>query len=171
MKKTIIIVLSIVILLAVLVVPLPSNPYKDGTTVYTALTYRIINWKKYSDSYKPYENTSVYFIPDNFASIDTLWQKEMDSWDGDWYGDVSFTAIITDTWGNGDIFLIKDESKPGDIGDTTLSNYDKPKIIKNGKVTSFSELKVGDRIKITCDGMILESYPAQLGKVYEIEIL
>lgn len=170
MKKALIIVLSIVLLLAILIVPLPSNPHKDDTTVYTALTYRVVKWKKYTDSYKPYENTRIYFIPKNFTSLDTLWQKEMDSWDGDWYGDVSFTAIITDTLNDG-IYLIKDERKTGEIGDTTLSQHDNPKIIKNGNEASFSDLKVGDKIKITYDGMILESYPQHLGKVYEIEIL
>ncbi len=171
MKKAFIIVLTIVLLLAILTVPLPSNPYDDDTTVYTTLTYRIVHWKKFSDSYKPYENTKIYFIPDNFESIDTLWEEEIDSWNGDWYGDVGFTAIITDTWGNDDVFLIKDESKPGNVGDTKLSNSGNPKILKNGQEASFSDLKVGDRIKITYDGLVFYSYPAQLNIVYEIEIL
>lgn len=171
MKKALVIVLTIVFLLSILIIPLPSNPYEDGTTVYTALTYRIVKWKKYTDSYKPYKNTRIYFIPDNFAPIDTLWQQEIDSWDGDWYGDTDFIAVITDTWGNSDVFLIKDEGQPTAFNCATLSDYDNPKITKQGKSISFSELKVGDRIKITCDGMILESYPSQLGKVYEIEVL
>lgn len=173
MKKALIIILSIILLLAILTVPIPSTPYQDDDTrVYTALTYRVVEWKKFTDSYKPYENTRIYYIPDNFASIDTLWEEEVNSWDGQLYGDVTFTAVITDTWGdNSDSFLIKDESKVGDIGDTVLSKSDNAKVLKNGKEASFSDLKVGDRIKITYDGIIYTIAPQLLGKVYEIEIL
>ncbi len=172
MKKAFIIILSIILLLAILTVPVPSTPYEDDDTkVYTALTYRVVKWKKFTDSYKPYENTKIYYIPDNFASIDTLWEKEIDSWDGQFYGDESFTAIITDIWGTNGNFLIKDESKDGDIGDTVLSDDDNPIILKGGEKVAFSELKVGDRIKITYDGITYTVSPELLGKVYEIEIL
>ena len=47
MKKKIWIPIAAVILLAVLFVPIPTGHYKDGgTKEYTALTYKIVNWKR-----------------------------------------------------------------------------------------------------------------------------
>ena len=46
-KKKIWIPIAAVILLAVLFVPIPTGHYKDGgTKEYTALTYKIVNWKR-----------------------------------------------------------------------------------------------------------------------------
>lgn len=163
MKKTVAIIL-IIITIAVLFIPVPMSPAKDGgTKSYTALTYKIVKWKKFADSYKPYENTSVYFLPYNFYSLDALWQKETESLDSEEYGDTTFITTITKNWGE-DSFLIRN-------GDTVLSNADKPIIHKNGNTANFSDLKVGDKVKIIYDGTILETYPSMLGKVYEIEIL
>lgn len=163
MKKIIALILTIVII-AILFIPIPSDVAKDGgTKSYSSLTYKIVVWNKFSNSYKPYKNTSIYFIPYNFYSLDALWKKEKEKLDGEEFGDYSFTTTITEKWGE-DSFLIKN-------GDTVLSNSDKPIVLKNGNTASFSDLKVGDKIKITYDGCILETYPSMLNKVYEIEIL
>ncbi len=160
MKKTV----AIILLIVTLLFPIPLGTLKDGgTTIYASLTYKIVNWKKFTDSYKRYEKTRVYFLPYNFYSLNTLWQKETESFDGEEYGDVSFITTITEAWGE-DSFLIRD-------GGTVLSNADKPYVFKNGNKASFSDLKVGNKIKIVYDGCILETYPSMLGKVYEIEIL
>lgn len=171
MKKIIACILS-VILLAILFVPVPLGTFKDGgTKVYSSLTYKIVKWKKFTDSFNRYEKTRVYFLPNNFSSLDTLWQKEIEYFDAKEYSTTSFIAIITETWGNDGSFLIKDEESDDETGDTVLSDDNKPNVTKNGKICSFSDLKVGDRIKITYDGTVMYSYPALLGKVYKIEIL
>jgi hypothetical protein len=47
MKKKIIVILIIVGILTVLFTPIPSGVYKDGgTRVYSALTYKIVDWNK-----------------------------------------------------------------------------------------------------------------------------
>lgn len=49
MKKKTWIVL--IILLLILFIPIPSGTYKDGgTRVYTALTYKIVKWKRLIDA-------------------------------------------------------------------------------------------------------------------------
>jgi len=87
MKKTPIIIVSIVILVAlILFLPIPQGSYDDGgTRDYNALTYKIVKWNRLevvldengqviSDRYK---KTSVYWYPDNQNSIDELWKIEM----------------------------------------------------------------------------------------------
>ena len=50
-KKLVIIILSILVVLAILTVPIPGGQMKDGgTTVYNALTYRVVNWRRIMDS-------------------------------------------------------------------------------------------------------------------------
>ncbi len=172
MKRVIAIALLILVILAILFTPIQIGTVNDGgTKVYSALTYKIVKWNRFSDSYKPYKNTSVYFFPQNYSSLDKLWQKEEEKLDGEVFGDYSFVAIITETWGNDGSFLIKDENSASQNGDTVLSDSDNPKVIKNNIEVKFSDLKIGDRIKITYDGMTLYTYPGMLGKIYEIEIL
>ena len=85
MKKGIIIGIIVVVLL-VLFLPIPKGTCQDGgTSDYCALTYRIVVWNKLmvkeneDDSAREaytYHNTSVFWIPDNFKSIDELWKIE-----------------------------------------------------------------------------------------------
>lgn len=75
MKKKIWIVL--IIILFVLFIPIPSGTYKDGgTRAYTALTYKIVKWKRLQDEEGLYEKTRVYPFPLNFKSIGSLWYME-----------------------------------------------------------------------------------------------
>ena len=75
---------SIIVILIVLALflPIPTGLYDDGgTREYSALTYKIVDWNKMiyndaNDSIEIYENTSVYWFPDNFKSIDELWEIE-----------------------------------------------------------------------------------------------
>lgn len=88
MKKKIIIPVVVVIALAlVLFLPIPQGMYKDGgTREYAALTYKIVKWNKIVDEVDEngqavyniniYKNTSVFWFPDNYKSIDELWQIE-----------------------------------------------------------------------------------------------
>lgn len=78
-KRQWIIGLSVALVLAVLFVPIPSGIYKDGgTRAYTALTYKVVVWNRIYDAEKSgfYQRTCVYWFPNNFKSIDVLWEKE-----------------------------------------------------------------------------------------------
>ena len=82
MKKRIMIGIIVVILLVLfLPIPNPKGRVEDGgTKEYCALTYKIVVWNKIiADSEKgnsTYHKTSVFWIPDNFKSIDELWKIE-----------------------------------------------------------------------------------------------
>ena len=77
---------SFVLILLILFLPIPRGTYKDGGTKdYCALTYRIIVWNRLTDDsgrdafegeLTTYHNTSVFWFPANFKSIDELWEIE-----------------------------------------------------------------------------------------------
>ena len=65
-------------ILAIFIVPIPSEVYKDGgSQEYTALTYKVVHWNRLVEDAITHK-TSIYFFPDNFKSIDELWQEELD---------------------------------------------------------------------------------------------
>ena len=76
-KKTKITVTVLVILVFILFVPIPTGVYKDGgTRVYSALTYKLIKWQRLSGENDTYKKNSVYWFPNNFNTIDELWETE-----------------------------------------------------------------------------------------------
>ena len=77
-KKTKVVISAIVVcILLALFVPVPTGMYKDGgTRTYTALTYKIVKWRVFVDAENTYENTSVFWYPDNFKSYEELWNIE-----------------------------------------------------------------------------------------------
>ena len=76
---TLIIALALVI---VLFVPFGYASYEDGGTVrFTSLTYSVVKWNRYVSDWSTgemklgqYENTCFYVFPDNFRSLDELWE-------------------------------------------------------------------------------------------------
>lgn len=77
MKKRKTITMMIILILLILFVPIPSGVYKDGgTRVYSALTYKVVKWNRFIDADCKYTRISVYWLPDNFKSIDELWNIE-----------------------------------------------------------------------------------------------
>lgn len=75
MKKRIIIIILAVL---ILVIPIPTNKARDGgTRAYTSLTYKIVDWNHlYGDAGKIFDETKIYFFPDNFKSLDELLEIE-----------------------------------------------------------------------------------------------
>ena len=86
-KKVITIVIIVILLLSVLLLPARQISYEDGgTREYAALTYKIVKWNRFIPVYDTngkimkldtYTNTSVYYFPDNYKSIDELWEIEL----------------------------------------------------------------------------------------------
>ena len=73
MKKKIWIPIIVIVVLAILFIPIPSGVYKDGgTRSYTALTYKLVDWNRMITADETYDETRVYFFPNNFKSIDSL---------------------------------------------------------------------------------------------------
>ena len=86
MKKRIITIIIVILILLVLFLPIPRGTYKDGGTKdYCALTYRIVVWNRFVDEINEdgsvsetntYHKTSIFWFPDNFKSIEELWEIE-----------------------------------------------------------------------------------------------
>jgi len=75
-KKIFLTVLIVVLFLAVLFVPIPKSPYRDGgTREYSALTYKIVCWNRLTTD-GVHNPAKVYWFPNNFKSIDDLWVYE-----------------------------------------------------------------------------------------------
>ena len=73
MKKFVIIVV-ILLVAAVAFVPIPSSG-NGATKVYSALTYKLVKWDEFSGGTKLH-GTKVYFLPDNFKSMEQLLEEE-----------------------------------------------------------------------------------------------
>ena len=147
MKKKIWIPILIAVALAVLFLPIPTGVYKDGgTKEFTALTYKIVDWNRITDD-GIYSKTKVYFLPYNFKSIDGLWYYEEDKVEN------SFEATVLKN--NGASVIVEpfpDEIERGSSDQIVFNTAQLDKI----------NIKVGDFVKVTYTGAIMESYPAQI---------
>lgn len=76
MKKRLII--TLLVLIIILIIPIPTGTARDGgTKTYTALTYKIVDWNHFYGDGEVFDETKVYFFPDNFASLDDLIEREL----------------------------------------------------------------------------------------------
>lgn len=158
MKRKAVIILIVLSLLAILFTPIPTGVYKDGgTRVYSALTYKIVDWNRLTGE-TIYNKIRVYFFPYNFKSIDSLWVMEFIE------NLNSFKATVLDI--NGDSVLVEPLK-----GETERQSSDKISF----SVANLEKLdvKVGSTVVITYNGEIMESYPAQIvatkWQIYENE--
>ncbi len=150
-KKVIIISVAVAILLAVLFVPIPTGTYLDGgTREYTALTYKIVKWNRLIPEYT-YKSTSVYFGDDRNKSLDELWEIEWET-KAKYKVQTVFRAVVLEIIGDS-VFV-----EPLEGEHERLSS---DRITFNTKGLEFNA-QVGDIIEITYDGIIAESYPAQI---------
>ena len=148
MKKKVWIPIVIVVLLAILVIPIPTGVYKDGgTREYTALTYKVVDWNRLTDDGSTYSATKVYFFPNNFRSIDNLWYKEEPNVEH------SFVATILEINGSS----------------VTVQPVENSAVLMSADKVSFGtselekiEVGVGSVVKVTYKGDVMESYPAQV---------
>ncbi len=66
-------VILVLILLAAVFVPVPTECFEDGTKVYESLTYAVVEWHANDGTY---ENTRLYWFPER--GIDNLLKLEAD---------------------------------------------------------------------------------------------
>jgi len=149
-KKVCIWIVAVVLLLAILFVPMPKGTYKDGgTREYTALAYKIVDWNRLTAD-GIYDTTKVYWFPNNFKSIDGLWECEEQEMVRKFVATVleldSTTALVQPVEGE-DERLTCDRIAVGlkDLGDIGA--------------------QVGSDVEIYYTGGIMESYPAQIRAV------
>lgn len=75
-KKLIISVIVAVVTVALLTVPIPLSPCKDGgTSEYIALTYKIVDWNRLTQD-GVYSDLRIYFGSKRWMSIGELWEIE-----------------------------------------------------------------------------------------------
>ena len=143
-------IVAAALFLAVLFVPFPKGPYKDGgTREYTALTYKIVDWNRLTAD-GPYQATRVYWFPDNFQSIDRLWVYEEPKVVH------KFVAMVLELDNNS--ALVKPVT-----GEDELRSSDR---IRFG-IQGLGDIgaTAGDKVEIYYTGGIMESYPAQIHAV------
>ena len=143
-------VLAFLLILAVLVVPVPSGQMKDGgTRVFSALTYKIVDWNRITAD-SVYEKTRVYFFPRNFRSVDSLWAEE------EQYVEHSFIAEIIEMTSSSVVVMPVTEEALGTVGDK----------ISFG-ISSLEDIGAasGDVVRVTYIGEVSESYPTMVNAV------
>ena len=82
MDKRLLTFIIVIALVIVLFVPFGYQTYDDGGTVrLTSLTYTVVIWNRFVSDWstgemqlQKYENTCLYLFPDNFKSLDELWE-------------------------------------------------------------------------------------------------
>lgn len=147
MKKKLWIIIAAIAVSAILFVPIPTGQYKDGgTREYTALTYKIVNWNRLTDD-GTYNKTKVYFFPNNFKSIDSLWLMEEDK------VEKVFIATVVEINGSS----------------ATVEPVEGENELYSGDRISFSienleniGAEVGSVVEVSYTGDIMETYPAQV---------
>ena len=149
-KKIWIPIVVAVVLLAVLFVPIPNGQMKDGgTKVYSALTYKIVDWNRlYNDG--TYSATKVYFGADAWKSVDDLFAKEEPNIENV----VRATVIEI----NGTSVLLEPLE-----GEWERMSGDRISI----NVADLENIgaEVGSVVEVTYNGTIMETYPAKVNAV------
>ncbi len=146
-KKIWIPIVAVVILLAILFVPIPSGVMKDGgSREYTALTYKIVDWNRLTED-GTYDKTRVYFFPNNFKSIDSLWSHEEDK--------VEHTFVATVLEINGFSVFVEPIEGEDELRSSDEIRFNTSKLGDIG-------VEVGSVVEIIYTGGIMESHPAQI---------
>lgn len=153
LSKKIWIPVVVLVLLAILFVPVPLGTMNDGgTRVYSALTYKIVKWRRLVGIGR-YENTSVYVFPNNFKSMSNLW--EMENVDEKAYAanEESFEATVLEVGKSG----VTVEPMEGE-----WERRSSDKIVFSTELLEDIGVEPGDIVEIIYNGTIRESYPAQI---------
>ncbi|MBR4880543.1 MAG: hypothetical protein IKU19_01330, partial [Clostridia bacterium] len=172
-KKIWIPIAAVIAILAVLFVPIPKGTYDDGgTREYVALTYKIVRWNKILSKENRYTKTRVYFGADRNEDIDELWDKEYtgsvqqpsddpvntndDPVNTD--GENSFLAVVIEY--NGSYAVVEPLE-----GEAERNSCSRISFSVGGFEDEDIEPCVGDTVRVTYTGGIMETYPAQINAV------
>ena len=146
MKKKWIICALVVVLLAVLFVPIPQGMNRDGgTQVYTALTYKIVSWRRlYDDGL--YEANRIYWFSDRCKSLDQLWEEESAS------VPLKFTGTVVEL---AESYALIQPLE----GESERASAD---LISVSTASLSGDVAVNDLVEVTYTGGIMETYPAKV---------
>lgn len=144
MKKIAMILIPVILLTAAFT-PIPTSYRDGGTTAYSALTYKIVNWNRIMGD-QVLTDTCVYWFPDNFKSIDELWAQEEDNILH------QFKATVLE---------LQESSALLEPVDGVSCD----RITVNTAPLEDIGAQVGATVKVSYTGGIMESYPAQVRAV------
>ncbi len=148
LSKKLWIPVAVLVLLAVLFVPVSGVMDDGGTRVYSALTYKIVKWNRL-DGLVRVKKTEVYFFPDNFKSMDALWEMEQPE-------EQSFEAKVLE------LSVVSAVVEPLE-GEEERENYDRIRFsVKGLEGMDGTRAELGDIVEIFYDGTIEESSPARI---------
>ena len=149
-KKIWIPIVVAVVLLAVLFVPIPNGQMKDGgTKVYSALTYKIVDWNRlYNDG--TYSATKVYFGADAWKSVDDLFAKE----------EPNIENVVRAT-----VIEINGTSVLLELLEGEWERMSGDRISINVADLENIGAEVGSVVEVTYKGTIMETYPAKVNAV------
>lgn len=143
------ITIGVLIGMLVCLVPIPSGVYEDGgTRAYTALTYKVVHWKRIADD-GTYNAACTYLIPKNFKSIDELWHYEVDKMQH------SFVGKVIEIYDGSVVVEVLE-------GESERSSSDK--ISVGTKYLEDIDVRIGSTVRVTYVGGIMETYPAQVNE-------
>lgn len=148
MKKKLWIIVAAVLLAVVLLTPIPIGPANSGgTRQYAALSYKVVKWNHLTLT-GVYDETRVYFFPDNFKSLDELLVLEEERMQN------RFLATVVEV--EGSTVLVEplmDQPIRQSCSDLFRFGILDLEVIGAQK---------GDVVQITFTGTVRESYPAQI---------
>lgn len=74
--RRIIIIICVIAVLGLIFIPIPGESFDDGgTREWTALTYKIVDWNRITDS-GIFDKTRIYWGADRLKSVEALWERE-----------------------------------------------------------------------------------------------
>ena len=104
-KKMLFIIAAV---LLILFLPVPGGTLRSGATrTYSAIAYKVVEWNRLEGG-DAFHKVSVYWFPDNFRSVEELWEKE--------------AAHLAQAQSDGSVFVWEKEGFGGDFA--ILLRYD-----------------------------------------------
>ncbi len=172
MKKKYAILISVLAtaLLAVLFLPIPV-----GEGQFSALTYKIIPWNKpilTLEGETLYGETSVYFFPRNFTDPDILWAEELAQNPAlSTAAEKGFYATVVSLSDKSIVVDGVDSNPTEHLGLFSLSLSEKTELLQGNKPIPASQIKVGDCLFVEYNGVVAESYPAQILHLVRLSVM
>ena len=166
-KKIIIIISSVVAFFLIAFTPIPKRiELTDGSALsFNSLTYKIVIWDMFDDSQKPYNETEIFFLSNNFTKTESLWENKENDLRSKGYGTVSVVFSV-EKIENGWIWIKEFTSDENAITDCVITDKE---IEEYGNNISVKDITVGSVLDIHFNGLVLESYPCTLSGIYKIK--
>ena len=115
--KKVIIIVSIIVFFLVLFAPIPKKINLDDGSAFslTSLTYKIVFWDMYKESYKPFNSVEFIIFPKNFNTEEKIWGNKSKKLINKGYSAVNSLAFILEKEND---YIIVCEIKDGNINKT-----------------------------------------------------